>query len=300
MATADKNNDSGHLNHWMAEATKSGTYEFATGGKYVDRNIDFKIPQASETVSGTASVDASVTVPVSVGTKTAEGKYPFSGSQTISKSITGTATATVGTKGFTDSNSYSGSVSGTTTGSADVSGTMDAASVVGTASVTGSVRLSKLEKGTGTFNSNVLVGDQVTTKPGSGYYVCVSGSLSSSTMSFDKSTSTTGYLGDIENEITLQKGTLNFPSKTIYVPITAATTGTSNTGTAVSTITPGSSAQYINITEGYTTAKKWTVSAVSKSAGITAVGGTKTPAVSATDPGDNYTANTTAAISSGG
>lgn len=296
MATADKNNDSGHLNHWIAEATKSGTYEFATGGKYVDRNIDFKIPQASETVSGTASVDASVTVPVSVGTKTAEGKYPFSGSQTISKSITGTATATVGTKGFTDSNSYSGSVSGTTTGSAGVSGTMDAANVVITSSAT-------VKPNTATIGEdNVSTGTVSTSAPtDSGvYYITVNSSTPASTViNQNKTSSTTGYLGDIASEISAS-GAVTGGTTTTYIPITKATIGSSNTGAAAGTIAAGSSEKYINITEGYTPARKWTIGAVTKSAGIAAVGGTKTPAVSATDPGAGYTANTTAAISSGG
>lgn len=46
--------------------------------------------------------------------------------------------------------------------------------------------------------------------------------------------------------------------------VTAATTGTSNSGTNVSTITPGTSTQYVNITAGYTSAKKWTISGSSE------------------------------------
>ena len=41
-----------------------------------------------------------------------------------------------------------------------------------------------------------------------------------------------------------------------------ATTGTASTGTAVSTITPTTSAKYVNITSGYTVARYWTIGAI--------------------------------------
>lgn len=135
MSNATNNTSGGtHNGHWTTTATKSGTYEFATGGKYVDRNIDLVVPQAEETVSGSGSV----TIPVSVGTKDANNKYPFTGTKTA----TGTATATVGTKGFTDSNTYTGNVSI----SGGVSGTMDAIGL--SASGSGSAEITTVSVGT--------------------------------------------------------------------------------------------------------------------------------------------------------
>lgn len=55
--------------------------------------------------------------------------------------------------------------------------------------------------------------------------------------------------------------------------ISSATTGTSNSGTNVSTVTPGTSTQYVNITAGYTTARKWTISPVSNLAAANIVQG---------------------------
>lgn len=46
-----------------------------------------------------------------------------------------------------------------------------------------------------------------------------------------------------------------------------STTGSSNTGTNVRTITPSTSTQYANITAGYTPARKWTISAISTASG---------------------------------
>lgn len=141
--TAGQNTSTGHTspNHWLATATKSGTYEFKTGGKYVDRNIDLEIPQASESVKGTANGTGSATVPVEVGSKDS-GKYPFTGSANITGSVSGTATATVNTKGFTDSSSYSGSVSGTVSGTAAVSGSMDPIELGSSASASATVPVS--------------------------------------------------------------------------------------------------------------------------------------------------------------
>lgn len=127
MSDAIKDTSTGvHNGHWTATASKSGTYEFATGGKFVDRDIDLVVPKAAITVSGsTVSGSVNPVVAVSPGTK-ASGKYPFSGSTTISGSTSGTATVNVGTKGFTDESSYSGTVTGAISGTATVSGSMNA------------------------------------------------------------------------------------------------------------------------------------------------------------------------------
>lgn len=50
-----------------------------------------------------------------------------------------------------------------------------------------------------------------------------------------------------------------YVDKDIAVSVPAATTGTSQSGTAVSTITPGTANKYVNMTAGYTAAKYWTI-----------------------------------------
>lgn len=52
-----------------------------------------------------------------------------------------------------------------------------------------------------------------------------------------------------------------------------ASVGTSNSGTNVRTVTPSTSTQYVNITAGYTTARKWTISPVSNLAAANIVQG---------------------------
>lgn len=143
MSQATNNTSGGtHNNHWTATATKSGTYEFATGGKYVDRNIDLVIPQASSVgISSDSSIVA--VVPATVGSKGSDGKYPITG--TVNDGAV-PVNISVGTKGFTDSTTYSstipvgGQVSGSIdeivlsaegTGQVDIKLTTDAAKMPG-------------------------------------------------------------------------------------------------------------------------------------------------------------------------
>lgn len=100
---------------WSLPIEQSGTYTLPTAGKFVDRDIEVTVPAASETVCASR---ISGTVPVGVGAK-ANGKYPFTGS---TSTLSGTATATVGTKGFTNATSYTGN---SISGSVGVSGSMD-------------------------------------------------------------------------------------------------------------------------------------------------------------------------------
>lgn len=101
---------------WTVDVEQAGTYTLATGGKYVDRNIEIVVPEAEESINGTVNA----TVPVTVGSKNGTS-YPLVGTQ----SITGTATATVDAAGFTSEGSYEGTVTGTAT----VSGSIDAIEV---------------------------------------------------------------------------------------------------------------------------------------------------------------------------
>lgn len=169
MSNATNNTNTGaHNGHWTATATKSGTYEFATGGKYVDRNIDLVIPQAAETLSA-SSVTASATI--GVGTKdTKTNTYPFTAT---SGKASGNLTATVGTKGFTDSSSYTGSFSNQTA-TITANGSMPAVGL-GTSVTLDTVSI-----------STVTIGDKV-----NGKYP-ITGSGSKSGMSF-ASVETEGY-----------------------------------------------------------------------------------------------------------
>lgn len=83
-----------------------------------------------------------------------------------------------------------------------------------------------------------------------------------------------------------------FLNKNIQVKVNkmaSATTGTSNTGTNVASITPSASTQYINITEGYTPARKWTINAVTATIAGNILGTTKITKNSDSISGTTYT-----------
>lgn len=232
MANASSNTDSGaHNGHWTATATKSGTYEFNTAGKFVDRDIDLIIPQASETVTGSgSSTISSVSVD---STKNANGKYPVTGSGTIS----GTATASVGTKGFTDSTSYSGSVSGT----ASVNAALNPATLSAT-----------VDGFSGASITTVTVGTKSgTTYPLSGK-TTLSGTLHANVSSAGYATSAENTTGTLSKEVALSGVTLPTAvasvasSGTINTPTIAKGTGTASSG-AITTTKP-SSGPYVTVT----------------------------------------------------
>lgn len=310
-ATINGNTGNNHDGHWTATASKSGTYEFATGKKYVDRNIDLVIPAVSgESLSGTVSNNnVHHTVTIDVDSKnTAVNIYPFKATEgtVINATTSGTVTYTT-TPGFADANdksnssltdndihTKSGTITGTVKSTVGVTGYMNAAAVA----VTGSATVKPGTATTGT--DNVSTGTVSTSVPSSGYYVTVNSTTSNTSITQNKSASSIGYLGDISSEISAI-GTVTGGTTTSYIPITSSTTGTSSTeGDNVSTIAPDlTNNKYISVTEGYTPGRHWTISPVTKAQAISKLG-TKTPAVSPSDPGSGYTPNTTAAISSGG
>ena len=148
-----------------------------------------------------------------------------------------------------------------------------------------------------TDSDNISVGTITTTKPTSGYYAAVAGTSAATTASLTK-TVTAGYLGDAsEASVPSTINIAGSTGSTYYLPITSATTGTSNSGTAVKTITPSANTQYANITQGYTPARKWTIGPVTLDIAKT-ITGNGTIGVSAVDPGTSYTANTDAVIPS--
>ena len=93
------------------------------------------------------------------------------------------------------------------------------------------------------------------------YYVTVTGSPTNGSVKA-KETRTAGYVAagnSTSDASTITPGITGSGSK-VYIPV--ATYGTSNTGTNQKTVTPSTSAQYVNITAGYTPASKITISAM--------------------------------------
>lgn len=163
MANASQDTSTGaHAGHWTSTATKAGTYEFATGGKYVDRNIDLVIPAGSLSTSGTASGTIS-TVTVSE-TKNSDGKYPVTGSGSLS----GTS-KTAGTAGWITPGA-TGAVSGT----ANINATIPAGAIATSGTANASI-------------TTIAVG----TKANGKYPITGSGSVSGTASA---SVSTTGYV----------------------------------------------------------------------------------------------------------
>lgn len=116
---ATQNSASNHSlpsGHWKATANKSGLYEFQTGGKFVDRNIDFEVPKATLNVSGTATKTlGGKTFSIEVGNwdRDIEG-YELTGAYELNESWTGVATAQTTSSnpvGFLDKNAKSSSSS---------------------------------------------------------------------------------------------------------------------------------------------------------------------------------------------
>lgn len=236
MATLPKNSVTGHNEHWKltVDASHASTpIELQTAGKYVDRNIDIYVPQAAETVSGTGNVTVSS---VSAGTK-ANGKYPI----TATVSVSGTATASVGTQGFTDSTSYTGSV---TKGSVTNNATLTAAA----ATVSGSATVKP--NGLTAANGNAQIASAATTtQPSSGYYVAATPSTAASTtITQSKSGLTAGYLGTLD-EISASGSVSGGAGSKYYIPIKSAgvTKGTTTVNASTKAVTRGT----FDVSEGY-------------------------------------------------
>lgn len=222
-------------------------------------------PGASSNISGTATVSstvgeaglavtasgASATVgTIAVGTK-ASGKYPLTGSASIS----GTANASTTTSGWAAKGvtSASGSISGT----AHLNGSLSAAA----ASVAGSatVKPNALSAANGTAK---VASAATTTKPESGYYVSATPSTAASTaITQTKTLTTKGYLGDAA-EISTSGSVAGGAGSQYYIPITSSTLGNSakdgiTYSENTSVIIPSEGALYIE--EGYTPAIKITL-----------------------------------------
>lgn len=309
----------------MAETTnfsitiaENKKHTLTTAGKYVDRNIEVSVKQGALNVSATGASATIGAVSVS-DTKNSDGKFPVSGSGTISgtastsgtagwiapgtsSSISGTATvsstvseaalavtasgahATVGavTVGAKTSGKYpltgSASISGTANASTTTSGwaakgvTKASGSISGTANLSGSLSAAAASvAGSATVKPNALsaangtakiASAATTTKPESGYYVSATPSTAASTaITQTKTLTTKGYLGDAA-EISTSGSVTGGTGSQYYIPITSSTLGNSakegiTYSEDTSVIIPSEGALYIE--EGYTPAIKITL-----------------------------------------
>lgn len=302
---------------WLKTADQSGLYKFSTEGKYVDRDIHLDIPAADIEVDGsTVSGTVNPNVSVSIGTK-ASGKYPISGSTTISGTTSGTATATVNTKGFTDEDSYGATVTGTISGTATASGSINAIGL----GITDPKNIN------GTINS-VSIG----TKSGSTYPV--TGSAATSGTVTAKVTSTGYGVANVETgsgsvggtasvNATIPAASLSVTGSATVTPngVTAANGNAKVVSTSTSTTAPTDGSYYVGVTPSTAasttiTQTKGTLTAgylgaaseITASGSVTGGNGSKyyvkiqkgTIGTATTDPGTSYTENTSAAVSSGG
>lgn len=309
----------------MAETTnfsivisENKKHTLTTSGKYVDRNIEVSVKQGALNVSATGASATIETVSVS-DTKDSNGKFPVSGSGTISgtastsgaagwiapgasSDISGTATvsSTVSEAGLAVTASGASATVGTVTvgtkasgkypltGSASISGTANAStatsgwaakgvtkasgSISGTARLNGSLSAAAASvAGSATVKPNALsaasgtakiASAATTTEPESGYYISATPSTAASTTITQKKTITTnGYLGNTE-EISVSGSVTGGAGSKYYIPITSSSLGNSakdgiTYSENTSVIIPSEGALYIE--EGYTPAIKITL-----------------------------------------
>lgn len=150
---------------WKIAPDKAGKYTLATADKYVDRDIEFDLAQASLAAEGSASATIDS---VSVGTKSSN-KYPVTGS----KALSGSASASVATAGFAKDETASAAI----TGEANLNAQLNA----GTLKTTGGSASASL--------TSVTVG----TKSGTNYPITGSGTISGS---FGAAVASEGYVRD--------------------------------------------------------------------------------------------------------
>lgn len=262
----------GHENHWQATATQAGTYEFKTGGTYVDRNIDFVVPAGTATASASQASAGSASMAETGFTKSATATSYYVTQSTTAGSAKGSAS--VGTAGWIDSVSDQ---SGTT--SIAVSGNGNKL-YIPTNTIAGSV--------VDLTAPSVAVSGAATgmeTATSGNYYVEITGTPTNGSVK-GKATAgtTTGIIA--ANATNTSSATTITPDVTgsgDKVYIKEQTLGSSNSGTNVKTITPSTSTQYISATTGYQgTARKWTINPISKATAATYEGGTTTVATDKT------------------
>lgn len=103
---------------------------------------------------------------------------------------------------------------------------------------------------------------QTTTAPTSGYFISVQSEANTGTVT-PTATVIPGWVTDNEMNVTAESTVGADQSAVTYITIPTAQTNTNNAGTNVGTVTASTETQYINITEGYTPARKWTINPLS-------------------------------------
>lgn len=224
MANATQNPNAGlHSGHWTTTADKSGTYEFNTAGKFVDRNIDLIIPQAE---LGSVTGSGSATVTVGVGTKSGNN-YPLTA--TGGTSISGTATATFSTQGFTDSATYNGTISGT----ANVSGSLPAIGL--TASGSGEATVTTVSVGTKSGTSYPITG----TATGTGSASATISSTGYGTKGVESGSGSTSVTAKLDSSIPAASASVTLTG-TATKPTVAKNSATNASSGSITTSKPGS------------------------------------------------------------
>lgn len=304
------------------------TLKFTTAGKYVDRDIEVEIPEvASHAITGTgistSGATASITPSVST-TKNGDGKYPISGSGTISGSTSGTATLTIPTQtidgktingGWIDNGTYTGTVTGSVSGTASASGAIDPIGLSADGSIT-NTEITSVTVGTKSSGKYPITGSKSISGSASagvattGFGVkgvetaskTLSGTASVNTSIGAASMSVTGSATVKPNGVTAANGNAKVastststtaPESGYYIGVTPSTAASTPI-----TQTKGT------LTAGYLGAQ----SEISTSGSVTGGSGSKhyvqiqagSIGTAASDPGTGYTENTTAAVSSGG
>lgn len=242
---------------FQATAVKSGTYEFATAGKFVDRNINLIVPAAEVIAQGGLSKTFDVVASATVGEKNqVTNTYPVSGVKTehFDETDAFPVEASITKKGFTDSVTYPGLGSYNITVNASTSGNIPAAAItVG-------------PKEGKTVVPNSIIGTNGTAKVATGednaYYINVEASVADFALAdYVNATGTAGYYGNAE-EISVSSNLKGGRTAAYKIPIVSSSLGNAaKAGVAytenTSVIIPSEGALYIE--EGYLPATKITL-----------------------------------------
>lgn len=242
---------------FQAEASKSGTYEFATAGKFVDRNINLIIPAAEATAQGDFSKTFDVAAAATVGEKNKiTNTYPVSGVKTehFNETDAFPIEASIIKKGFTDSVVYPGQGSYNITVNVSTSGNIPATVI------------SVSPKEGKTVVPNSIIGISGTAKVATGednaYYINAEASVADFALAdYINAAGTPGYYGNTE-EISVSNNIKGGKSTVYTIPIASSSLGNAaKAGVAytenTSVVIPSEGALYIE--EGYLPATKITL-----------------------------------------
>lgn len=242
---------------FQTNVTKSGTYELATAGKFVDRNIALVVPTAELTIQSGLEKTFDVTATATVGTKNkAANTYPISGNKTedFSETDSYSVEALITRKGFTDKETYSGLGSYNVTVNTTVNGNIPAAAI------------SVSPKEGKTVVPSSIVGTSGTAKVATGqdntYYINAEASVADFALSdYINVAGTPGYYGNAE-EVSANSNLKGGKTAVYKIPVISSSLGNAaKAGVSyvenTSVIVPSEGALYIE--EGYLPATKITL-----------------------------------------